>query len=109
MTMTFALLEKADVLTVDFRRKRAPTGGRALSSSPSGARRAGQMNRERNWGAVKRRAWPISPASVSLARTRPGKTGRPAESADAQPPGRKSLEVRSKTAPLVACQADPSL
>src|SRR5256886_2447632 len=47
--------------------------------------------------------------AASSYRTRPGKIGNPAASADVQPAGLSALELRSKIAPEPACQLDPPL
>ena len=49
----------------------------------------------------------MCPARTSSGRTRPGRIGSPAASAEVQPSGRSRLEVRSNTAPEAAFQPRP--
>jgi len=59
--------------------------------------RAGQtfVFRIRAFGSVKRSAWRIVPLRASLARSKSGRIGKPAASADVQPSGRSAFEARS--------------
>src|SRR6266508_448851 len=84
-----------------FRRNRAPMGGHRWSDVPASCR-AGHRCRFSVHCAVNRIAWPIAPALTSSNRTRPGRMGRPAASAEVHPSGRSALDDRSKTAPLPA-------
>src|SRR5262249_32711977 len=84
---------------LDFKRKRAPIGGKVGSEAAPAWWRAGQMKLRSVRTAVTRIAWLICPACTSSQRTSPGNTGRPAASAEVHPEGRKSLALRSKIAP----------
>ena len=59
------------------------------------------------WPTTKRSAWAMYPESTSSQRTRPGKMGRPAASAEVQRRGRVASERRFHFAPLEASQ-EPS-
>ena len=57
--------------------------------------------------AVKRMAWSICPLRISSYRTRPGRMGRPAASAEVHVSGRRAFEFRFQIAPEPACQLPP--
>src|SRR5262244_4352686 len=94
--------------TLFFRRMRSPMGGQLdqVSQEPA-AWVAGETNPFWLWPTTKRRAWPIHPESTSLQRTRPGKMGSPAASAEVQRSGREASDQRFHLAPLEASQ-EPS-
>src|SRR5688572_31526814 len=80
-------------------RNRAPIGGKASDDVEAASCRAGQ----RWWllvsGVVKRMAWSLVPSRTSFQRSRPGRIGSPAASAEVHESGRRSLDVSDHTAP----------
>src|SRR5947209_17431492 len=89
------------------RRKRAPIGGRLGSLADPDWWRAGQMKLLSLRWAVKRMAWSTWPDCTSSRRSRPGRIGRPAASADVHVAGRSALDRRLKTAPEPAVGRPP--
>jgi hypothetical protein len=55
-------------------------------------------------GVVKRMAWSMVPSRTSFQRSRPGRIGSPAASAEVQESGRSSFDVSDHTAPEPARQ-----
>src|SRR5687767_10537830 len=88
-------------------RNRAPMGGKASDDVEPASCRAGQ----RWWllvsGVVKRMAWSMVSSRTSLQRSRPGRIGSPAASAEVQESGRSRLDVSDQTAPDPARQVVP--
>src|SRR5215212_3284160 len=92
------------MLTLALRRKRVPIGGAFRSVELPSVCLAGQTQVLRIVGAVNLSACPITPEAISSYRTRPGKIGNPAASAEVQPSGRNALELRFQTAPASPSQ-----
>src|SRR4051812_13298011 len=78
--------ENGAVSNVALSRRRSPMGGSDGAAFPA-AWVAGWMYPFDVLDTVKRMAWRISPAIASSKRTRPGRIGKPAASADVQPSG----------------------
>src|SRR5579862_4157384 len=87
-----------------FRRTRMPIGGTDVLVFELAQCLAGETKACRVTLTVKRKAWFMAPAWTSSYRTSPGKTGRPAASAEVQYIGRSASLVMSNSAPEPHCQ-----
>src|ERR1700722_20466262 len=94
------------MLKLALSRNRAPMGGRAGLLAVPASWRAGQMNEVSVDSAVMRMAWVMEPDCTSSSRSRPGRIGRPAASADVHPAGRSAFELRFQIAPDTAVEPD---
>src|SRR6185437_9426384 len=96
--ITWVRGSKCEMSNEALRRKRAPIGGRDELVLLPELWRAGQRYsmpfalRPQMAEAVKRIAWSIEPAATSSQRTRPGKMGSPAASAEVHVAGRSAFE-----------------
>ncbi len=86
------------------RRNRAPIGGKSRLVVVPAWWRAGQRKCVCVRVMVKRIGWSSWSPTDLVERSRSGKTGRPAASADLQPFGRIAYELRSNVAPDSAVQ-----
>src|ERR1700737_4226172 len=102
--MTCACALKCEMSKPALSRKRAPIGGSVGSAAAPAWWRAGHKKLRSERTAVKRMAWLMAPAWTSSQRTKPGKIGRPAASADVQFRGRSALDPNGKMAPDPAVQ-----
>src|SRR5262249_27213859 len=90
-----------------FSRNRKPIGGSLGSVDDDAKCAAGRMNPPCVSGTVKPRAGSMCPAAPSPYRTRPGRIGRPAASADVQYSGRNLFDDRFQLTPTSASQWSP--
>ena len=102
-----AMVENPERSTLALSRNRCPMGGYCSPVKSEAWCRAGHTWAFCVLGAVNRMACLMVPAAASSYRTKPGKMGKPAASADVQPSGGRALEDKSKTAPDPACQLMP--
>jgi hypothetical protein len=87
-----------------FNRKRAPIGGNLWLAREPASCLAGQTCQRDVTSVVKRIAWSTFRFFTSRQRSRPGRIGSPAASADVQPSGRSALLSRRQVAPDPARQ-----
>jgi hypothetical protein len=85
-------------MKVDRSLKRAPIGGYAKLSCDPASCRAGQMWCRLVASVVNRTAWFTGPVCTSLQRSRPGRIGSPAASADVQVSVRSLFDFSDHTA-----------